>query len=162
MNFVTTWYEQLRPKLSDLSLLILRVWVGQEFLVSGYTKLSGGFTPPEWFVQLDFPFPHGVLGPTLNWGIAGVSEIGFGSALILGLGARIAALALMYITYIAIYTVHFDLGWAGWNLIEADAGNGFKVPLMIAVMLLTLLGQGAGNWSIDAVLCRNHDNKDKT
>jgi putative oxidoreductase len=148
MNFTPTWPVLLQNPIREVSLFVLRLWLGQEFLFAAYHKLSGGLTPPGWFSQLDFPFPHGLLGPQVNWVLAGVGELALGLALVLGLYTRLAALGLLYITFIATYTVHFDLGWAGWRLIETDEGNGFKVPLMIAIMLLILVGHGGGRWSI--------------
>jgi len=46
--------------------------------------------------------------------------------------------------------VHFDLGWAGWRAIETDEGLGFKVPLMLGLMLFAVLTQGPGRFSLDA------------
>jgi putative oxidoreductase len=136
--------------LQDLGLLGLRLFAGQEFLLAGWTKLSGGLQPPEWFAGLAFPFPHSLLGAQLNWLVAGTGELLLGAALILGLYSRFAALGLLYITYVAVYSVHFDLGWAGWNQIETEQGQGFKVPLMLALMLLAVLTQGGGQYALDA------------
>ncbi len=155
MNFKATWLEPLQQRMADGALLLLRVWLGQEFLYAAWHKLSGGFSPPDWFAQLDFPWPLGWLHPQFNWVVAGWGELVLGLALLLGFCSRTAALGLLYITWVAIYTVHFDLGWAGWRLIETDAGNGFKVPLLMALMLLVLLGHGAGRWSVEHLLA--HD-----
>lgn len=158
MNSWTTWRVQaLEPfvqrvsqSLQDLGLLGLRLFAGQEFLLAGWTKLSGGLQPPDWFSGLAFPFPHGLLGPQPNWLVAGAGELLLGAALMLGLFSRLAALGLLYITYIAVYTVHFDLGWAGWNQIETEQGLGFKVPLMLGLMLLAIVTQGDGQYTVDA------------
>lgn len=150
MNSLLTWRAKALEMLNGLGLLALRLWAGQEFLLAGWTKLSGGLQAPEWFAGLDFPFPHGLLGPQLNWLVAGTGEILLGAALVLGLGSRLAALGLLYITYVAVYSVHFDLGWAGWNQIETEQGLGFKVPLMLACMLFAVLTQGGGQYSFDA------------
>jgi putative oxidoreductase len=157
MNSWTTWRAQaLEPivqranqRLQDFGLLGLRLFAGQEFLLAGWTKLSGGLQPPDWFAGLAFPFPHGLLGPQLNWLVAGAGELLLGAALMLGLFSRLAALGLLYITYIAVYTVHFDLGWAGWNQIETEQGLGFKVPLMLGLMLLAIVTQGGGQYALD-------------
>ncbi|WP_293779092.1 DoxX family protein [uncultured Oxalicibacterium sp.] len=138
-------------KIHDLGLLGLRIWVAQEFLFAGYTKLSDGIAAPEWFSSLSFPFPLQFLSADMNWIAAGVGEVLFGLVLLLGLYSRLAALGLMYITFVAVYTVHFDLGWAGWNQIDTDAGQGFKVPLMLALMLFAVLTQGGGRFSIDGI-----------
>jgi len=162
MNFLLTWTAPvrklwchvLRPRLDGLGLLALRLFAGQEFLLAGLGKLQHGFRAPEWFAGLDFPAPLQLLGPDLNWQTAGLGETLLGVALLLGLGGRLAALGLLFITWVAVYTVHFDLGWAGWNQIDTDAGQGFKVPLMLGLMLLTVLTQGSGPYSLDAWWCR--------
>lgn len=155
MNFKPTWSAPLQQLTIDGTLFLLRLWLAQEFLYAAWQKLSGGFSPPDWFAQLDFPFPLHWLPASLNWAAAGLGELTLGLALLLGFCPRLAALGLLYITGVAVYTVHFDLGWAGWRVIEADAGNGFKVPLMMALMLLVLLADGAGRWSIEHLLA--HD-----
>ncbi|WP_229008068.1 DoxX family protein [Methylophilus sp. Leaf408] len=148
MNSLHLLHAKLIAAIRDLGLLALRIFAGQEFLVAGYTKLSGGIHAPEWFSGLQFPFPLGLLGADINWVMAGTGEIVFGLALLVGLYGRLAALGLLFITYVAIYTVHFDLGWSGWNQIDTEAGLGFKVPLMLGLMLFTILTQGSGRYSI--------------
>ncbi len=154
MNSWLIWREKAHEWLNDIGLLALRLWAGQEFLLAGYTKLSGGLSAPSWFASLVFPFPNNLLSVDVNWVAAGVGEVSLGLAIVLGLGSRLAAIGLLYITYVAVYTVHFDLGWAGWNQIETEAGQGFKVPLMLAFMLLTILTQGGGQYALDAWLNR--------
>ena len=133
--------------LDGLGLLALRLWLAQEFAVAGWTKLAAGTTAPEWFAGLAFPGPLAWLGPDLNWVLAGATELLGAALLVLGWPVRLAALALLFVDVIAVWTVHFDLGWAGWNQIETDTGQGFKLPLMIGVMLLALLSQGSGRWA---------------
>lgn len=133
-----------------LALLLLRLWLAQEFIHAGFIKLAAGVTPPEWFVGLSFPPPVSWLPPSLNWVAAGAGELLLGGLLLLGLCSRLAASGLLFIVWVAVLSVHYDLGLSGWNQIETDAGLGFKVPLMMALMLLVLLGHGAGRWSVDA------------
>lgn len=132
--------------------LVLRLWLAQEFILAGWIKLGDGWSAPEWFATLDFPVPVRWLPPDVNWVTAGLMEVTFGVLLLLGLCGRVAALGLLVVTWVAVYGVHFDLGWAGWNQIETDAGQGFKVPLMLALMLWALLVGGMGRWSLDARL----------
>lgn len=148
-NLAQHWFQ-------DLGLLALRLWAAQEFVQAGLKKLLGGSSAPEWFTQLDFPFPNSLLNANFNWAAAGWGELLLGTALALGLVPRLAALGLMYITWVAVYTVHFDLGWAGWNQIETDAGQGFKVPLMLGLMLFAVFTQGGGRYSLDALLHCKH------
>lgn len=151
MNFSTLSPGKAPDTWNGLGLFLLRLWVGQEFLLAGYVKLAAGFHAPAWFAGLDFPFPLTLLPANLNWDFAGLGEVACSLALLVGLWSRLASLGLLFITYVAVYTVHFDLGWAGWNQIETPAGLGFKVPLMLAIMLLTLIAQGAGKFSLDAL-----------
>jgi len=156
MSFVPTWLAPWQIHLRELSLLALRLWLSQEFLFAAVQKLGGGLAPPQWFVGLSFPIPLAWWGPQFNWIAAGLGELVLGLALLVGLFTRLAALGLLFITYVAVYAVHFDLGWAGWRLIETDAGQGFKLPLMIALMLFVLVGAGGGRWSLQRWLA-HHD-----
>jgi putative oxidoreductase len=131
-----------------LGLLALRLWASYEFLMAGLAKLQD-LTPPTWFMDLPFPFPHTLLSAPTNWIAAGLLETVLGTTLLLGLFSRWSSAILLYVTYVAVYTVHFDLGWRGWNQIDTEQGLGFKVPLMLALMLWTVLTQGAGRFSLD-------------
>ncbi len=152
MSHFLKYFQTVLSPLQALSLLILRIWVAQEFLFAGYTKLSAGTTAPEWFAGLQFPFPVHLLPINLNWVMAGTGEVVLGGLLLIGLFGRLASLGLLFITWVATYSVHFDLGWAGWNQIDTEQGIGFKVPLMIGLMLLQLLASGMGKWSLDAFI----------
>lgn len=155
MNFWHSLRAKAPEALDGTGLLLLRLWLVQEYLFAGLTKLSAGRHAPDWFARLDFPFPLHLLSADLNWLAAGLGETLLSLALLLGFGSRLAALGLLFITWVAVYTVHFDLGWAGWNQIETDDGLGFKVPLMLTIMLFTLIAQGAGKYSLDARLRRH-------
>jgi len=130
----------------DIGLLGLRIWLAYEFGFAGWTKLQN-LQAPQWFIELTFPAPLHLLNANFNWLSAGLMEASLSLLLLLGVGSRFASLGLLFVTYVAIYTVHFDLGWAGWNQIETDQGQGFKVPLMLALMLLTILTQGPGRFT---------------
>ncbi len=149
MSSPLSWHARVREALQDWGLLALRLWAGQEFVLAGWMKLRGGGAAPAWFSGLDFPLPHAWMSGTANWWLAGIGELVLGTLLLLGLGSRLAALGLLYVTWVAVYSVHFDLGWAGWNQIDTDAGQGFKVPLMLAVMLFAVLTQGGGRHALD-------------
>jgi putative oxidoreductase len=146
-------FQATHTRLNGAGLLLLRLWIGYEFVSAGWIKLQD-LTPPSWFVGLHFPFPNSLLSSALNWGAAGLIESLMGLALIAGVYSRFASWVLLYVTYVAVYTVHFDLGWAGWNQIETDQGLGFKVPLMLGLMLLTIVSQGPGRFSIDHCCAR--------
>lgn len=141
--------RQLEPA---LALFLLRLWAGWEFTRAGWVKLSGGLQAPAWFRGLDMPIPQAWLPADVNWLAAGTLELLLGLALILGLRTRWAAGLLLYIVFVAVYAVHFDLGWRGWNQIDTHNGMGFKVPLMLALMLFTLFACGAGGFSLDRLM----------
>ncbi|SPU49564.1 DoxX family protein [Bordetella trematum] len=151
MCFLSSWRAKVDE--AGLGLLLLRLWVGMEFLRAGWVKLGGGWQAPQWFRELSFPWPQSWLAADFNWVAAGGLEIVFGLALILGVGVRWASAVLLYVVYVAVAAVHFDLGWAGWNQIETEDGQGFKVPLMLALMLLVLLTQGGGRYGLGRLCC---------
>jgi putative oxidoreductase len=152
MTSLLSWRDKALDRASGLGLLALRLWAGQEFVQAGLTKLSGGVHAPEWFAMLSFPAMVAWMPVDMNWVVAGLGEVTLGCALIAGLFSRFAAMGLLFITYVAVYTVHFDLGWAGWDQIETDAGQGYKLPLMLAIMLFALLTQGPGQYALDPAL----------
>jgi len=155
-NAIHQLVQKIRTHANGTGLLLLRLSVGYEFAWAGWIKLQN-LTPPDWFSELHFPLPHTLLSAQVNWVSAGVLESVLGIALILGLYSRLSSLALLYVTYIAVYTVHFDLGWAGWNQIDTDEGLGFKVPLMLGLMLFAILTQGPGRFSLDHLKeCSTH------
>lgn len=153
MNSWLSWKHRLDESIDRLAgplgPLVLRLWLAQEFITAGWIKLSDSWSAPDWFRELRFPLPVSLLPADLNWVTAGLLETGLGLLMLVGLFGRLAALGLLFVTWVAVYSVHFDLGWAGWNQIESDDGQGFKVPLMLGLMLLALLAKGMGNWSLD-------------
>lgn len=155
MNLSSSCIEK---QLNAIAPLFLRLWVAQEFFFAGYGKVNYGFTAPQWFADLDFPLGLNLLPADVNWFLAGYGEVIFSILLVVGLAGRFAAVGLLFITFVAVYTVHFDLGFAGWNQIESSQGLGFKVPLMLAIMQLSLLFSGMGKWSVDHLLFKPHEN----
>ncbi len=135
--------------ISPLAPLILRVWLAQVFFFAGYSKVTQGFTAPEWFAALSFPPGIALLPADLNWFLVGYGEIFFALLLLVGFAGRFAILGLLFITWVAIYTVHFELGFAGWDKVKTDMGSGFKIPLMLAIMQVSLFFTGMGKWSLD-------------
>ncbi len=134
---------------SSIAPLILRVWIAQVFFFAGYGKVTQGLTAPEWFANLSFPPLINLLPADISWMLAGYGEVIFSLFLLVGFFGRFSVLGLLFITWVAIYTVHFDLGFAGWDQIKTDMGSGFKIPLMLVVMQLSLFFMGMGKCSVD-------------
>jgi putative oxidoreductase len=89
------------PKHADLGLLLLRFTTGTTFAVLGWMKLLGG--PAVWQQLGRSLETFGIaFGPTV-WGLlAALTELLGGIVLIVGFGARLAALALAGVMIVAV------------------------------------------------------------
>lgn len=138
--------------------LALRVVMGWEFWESGLEKLRG----ENWFadIQQRFPFPFDLLPAGFSWTLSTWTELVGAVLLWIGLGTRLAAFALLFVTFVATSAVHWPDMWTMWSdLLQGyaitDKGHGnFKLPLLFVVMLLPLLFGGAGKASLDHLLAR--------
>ena len=139
--------------LAPLGLRVLLAW---EFFEAGREKLQG----ENWFADLGdkFPLPFSLLGPNVNWTLATWMELAGGLALLLGLGTRYAAATLWVLTVVAIYAVHWPSEWSSlaelWQgyAITNDGFGNYKLPLIYLVMLLPLMLNGAGRFSLDQLI----------
>ncbi len=133
--------------------LILRLIMGWEFWESGLEKLHGD----NWFgdIQQQFPFPFNVVPANLSWFIATWFELIGAVLLWLGLGTRVVAFSLLFLTFVATAAVHWPDMISMWgDLLKgyaiSDKGFGnYKLPLLFSVMLLPLIFSGAGRISLD-------------
>ena len=143
--------EKLYPLIGEaVGQLGLRLLLAYEFFESGLTKWNG----ENWFAEIQdqFPFPFSLFSPDANWYAAIGSELLFPALLLLGLFTRFSAFALMVLTAVAWYAVHAG---NGYNIGQ----GGYKLSLMYIVMLLPLLGQGAGALSLDYLWKRYRSGK---
>ena len=126
-----------------LSMLILRLFAAYEFLESGLQKWNG----ENWFSEINsqFPFPFNIFSDSLNWNLAMYAELLLPVLLLLGLATRLSALGLIIVTAVAWAAVHAGLGY---NVCD----NGYKMALIYIVVLIPLLLQGAGTWSLDQLI----------
>jgi len=123
-----------------LQLLVARLGIASVFFLSGRTKVEGLFTIKDTTYELfrsEYALP--LIPPDLAAQLATVSEHLFPILLVLGLCTRPAALALLGMTAVIEIFVYPDawsthLSWAG--------------------LLLPLVAQGGGAWSLDAWLRR--------
>lgn len=131
-------FTQLQNPLS----LIARLLLAALFLPAGIAKLTGFEGTVGYITSVGLP------APTLAAAAALVLEIVGGIALIVGLGARFAALALAFFTVLASFIFH-----AYWS---APADQVFVTQLLfykniaVAGGLMALVAFGAGAWSLDA------------
>jgi putative oxidoreductase len=126
-----------------LGMLPLRLLLAWEFWESGVEKYAG----VNWFgeIQDSFPFPFNVVPANISWFISTWTELLGALALVIGLGTRFTALALIVLDLVAWYSVHAD---SGYNV----CSNGYKLPMMYLMMLMTLLLTGPGRASLDALI----------
>ncbi len=139
-------FDAFAPRLAPLAQLALRFALAVPFFRSGLTRWEGGrlsdstlylFTQ-EFRLHLfgaEVPYP----APSLFAHGAGIAELALPVLLVLGLGTRFAALALLVMTCIIQLTI--PDGWANFHL-----------PW--AAMALALITYGAGPLSIDRFLAR--------
>jgi len=128
-----------------IGLFGIRLLLAYEFGVAGLEKLRGD----NWFadIQGDFPFPFSVVPVDVSWFLATWTELIGAAALVVGAGTRFWAVGLLILDIVAWVSVH---GGNGYNVCE----NGYKLPLMYAVMLLPLTLSGPGRLSLDHWLGR--------
>lgn len=153
-NLVT----RLRAAGEVIPQLAMRVVMGWEFWESGQEKLHGA----NWFgdIQSQFPFPFSVIPANLSWQAATWFELIGAVCLWLGLGTRFWAFNLLFLTFVATAAVHWPDMWSMWSdLLKgysiSDQGHGnFKLPLLFVVMLLPLIFNGPGKFSVDYLIAR--------
>ena len=126
--------------LSPSLLLIQRLAIASVFFLSGRTKVEGLLTITDstyYLFETDYRLP--LVPPHIAAHLATYSEHLFPVLLVLGLGTRFSALALLGMTTVIEVFVYPDawpthLSWAG--------------------LLLPLIAMGAGKFSLDALLVR--------
>lgn len=144
MHAISTWAARGLDRLdltgSWFGLLGIRLLLAWEFGVAGLEKLQG----ENWFAEIqgDFPFPFSVVPVDVSWFLATWTELLGAAALVIGLGTRFWAAGLLVLDLVAWASVHAG---NGYNVCD----NGWKLPLMYAVMLLPLLLSGPGRASLD-------------
>ena len=121
--------------------LVLRIGIGLIFMMHGYGKLIGGPSSWHWLGSQMSLFGISFL-PTL-WGLlAACAEFIGGFCLVVGLGTRIASFFMVCVMIVAL-SMHFSKG---------DAFATYSHALSLAIVFLSLLIAGPGNYSLDHYL----------
>jgi putative oxidoreductase len=167
-NAVLTLWSALTARLAGanetIPPLILRLIMGWEFWESGTEKLYGD----NWFadIQSRFPFPFDVIPANLSWGVATWFELIGAVMLWVGLGTRLFAFILLFLTFVATAAVHWPTMLNMWSDLAkgyaiTDMGHGnFKLPLLFSVMLLPLIFGGGGRFSLDNLVAKLTGSRD--
>lgn len=131
--------------------LPLRLILGYGFLAHGWAKLVRG---PEHFANIlgamDLPFPM-----LSSWATV-IVEIAGGLMILAGALVPLAAIPMIAVLVVAIFTVHLPNGFSSVKLMTFDASGahfgqpGYETDLLYLAGLIALCIGGAGPWSIDA------------
>src|SRR5207253_30229 len=129
----------------DLGILLIRVLFGVAIAAHGAQKVFGWFggyglkATGGFFETLGFRPGVGFAAA------AGLSEVGGGILLTLGLFTPFGAAAVLAAMIVAIVSVHLKNGFFAMS-------NGIELPFLYAASALGLAFSGAGAFSLDALL----------
>jgi putative oxidoreductase len=129
----------IAKKLQPFGLLLARLSVGLIFMSTGWGKVHSVDKVTQYFIELHIPAPgfHAVL---VGW-----TELLGGTALVLGLVTRLAAIPLIISMVVAILTARMKDVHGFFDLVGLEEFT----YLMVMAMLVFV---GPGHWSIDRVL----------
>lgn len=131
----------------DFAVLLARVAVGIVFFAHGAQKVFGWFGGYGLQPTVDAMTKSGM--PTIVPYLVSFGELAAGLGLILGFLTRIAAGGMFVEMLGAVVFVHWKNGFF------ADK-HGFEYPLTLCLISLAVVLTGAGAYSLDAVLSREH------
>ncbi len=135
---------------TDVALVVVRIVLAWIFTYYGAGKLFGLFNGPGIHRTAVFFSATAHLHPGEFFAVlGGVIEFGGALALIVGLGSRLAGLALIGDQVMAIITV---TGKHGINSLSATPGYEFNLSL--ATLALIVVAFGSGPYSVDALVAR--------
>ncbi len=121
---------------ADLGLLLLRLAVGGTIWAHGAQKLLGWFGGPGWRGTLGFMGAMHI-PPIAAW-LAILAEFFGGIALVTGVGARLAALAIAVDMLVAMLVVHLRNGF----FLGEKPGIEYVLVLGTAALSLAIMGPG--------------------
>jgi putative oxidoreductase len=123
-------------RLQPLALLVLRVVLGVVMVAHGYPKVFGGLGHHVEFVRS--------VGLPGWWAyLSAAAEFLGGLLVLVGLFARLSALAICIDLGVAIWKVHWHNGLLG--------DKGYQFPLALAAIAFALILYGAGPIALDSI-----------
>lgn len=132
----------------DLLLAFLRLVLAGVFLPHGLQKTAGwfggyGYTGTmQYFTQ--------TMGIPAPLALAAIAAETLGPiALVLGLGGRVAAAAIVVLMTVAVATTHLSHGFF-MNWFGNQKGEGFEYHLLAVALALVVVIRGSGAYSLDA------------
>ncbi len=146
MTFATGHPQTAR----DLTLVVVRGVLAWIFIYYGAGKLFGSFHGPGlhrtaiFFSTVAHLHPGGFFAV-----VGGVLELGSGLMMIVGLGTRLAGLALVGDMVVAMITVTWSHGINSQSL-----NPGYELNLALGALALVTVVMGSGRLSLDAFIAR--------
>ena len=131
--------------LQPLVLLIIRLYWGWEFFITGKAHLANLEKTASFFNDLHIPLPK------FNAIIAGSTECGGGLLLLLGLGSRVVTVPLMFTMIIAYVTADNEALHAIFS--DPDKFTG-ATPFLFLFASALIFAFGPGKLSLDALFGR--------
>src|SRR4030088_2205143 len=146
-------FRRLMNTTDDFAITILRLILGVVFFAHGAQKALGwfggyGFTGTMGFFtqQAHIPAPLAFL--------AICAEFLGGIGLVLGFLGRVAAFGILCNMLVAVWMVHFKLGFfANWYGVKK--GEGYEYHLLAIAIALVLMAKGSGALSPDRALSKS-------
>jgi len=135
----------------DVVPFILRMTLAAVMFPHGAQKALGWFGGYGFRGTLEFFRKSGI--PAALGVLAIMAEFLGSLGLAVGLLTRVAALGIGMVMLVAIMTVHsqygFFMNWSG-----TQQGEGFEFHMLALGLAVTLILNGAGMWSLDAMIAR--------
>jgi putative oxidoreductase len=122
--------------------LVLRVVIGGLFIWHGIDKFDAGISMVEEMFTM-----WGVPAPGLTAPLTAIIEIVAGILLVLGLGTRVAAMALSVVMVGALIYVKQDLG-----IISSEPMPGAELDLALLAGLVAIIVMGPGRLAVDPMI----------
>jgi len=138
-------WVSLISKLQSPFLLIIRLYWGWQFFLTGRGKLMHLDKIAGYFETLHIPMPK------LNAALAGTTECAGGLLLLLGLGSRIVTVPLICVLTVAYLTADTDAVKNIFSKPDAFLSADEFLFLLTSVIVLIF---GPGVFSLDAIIAR--------
>ena len=139
------WFVPSASVLQSLLLLVIRLYWGWEFFLTGKGKLMDLQRPTEYFQSLGIPFPHAQAM------LAGATECLGGLLLLAGLCARLISIPLTILLTVAYLTADLDKV----KMIFSDPDKFLTADEFLFLFVVVLVfAFGPGRFSIDWLIQR--------
>ena len=146
-------FRKLISTTDDFALTILRLILGGVFFAHGAQKALGWFGGYGFTGTMGF-FTQQMHIPAVFAFLAICAEFLGGIGLAVGFLGRVAAFGILCDMLVAVWLVHFKLGffinWSG-----TKTGEGYEYHLLAIAVALALMIKGSGALSIDRALSKS-------